>query len=180
MKTVQLSDVLVTIVSDRDFESVTFAGPWRALVPPGRYTTYAIRDIRKPDGRWTTQRLHRFLLGVTDPKILVDHRDRDGLNNQRENLRIATNSQSNANQRKITGGSSRFRGVSRASKRRWRAVIRVNGKNIRLGRFNDEVEAALAYDAAAREHFGEFANLNFPPKKPALNAAPSDSLPVPA
>jgi hypothetical protein len=104
---------------------------------------------------------------ITDPKTEVDHWNRDGLRNTRRNLRLATRSQNNANRRKQAGCSSGYRGVSwskHASK--WKAQISIDGKVCFLGYFASEVRAALAYDTAARERFGEFANCNFPPKKP--------------
>lgn len=87
----------------------------------------------------------------------------DGLNNQRHNLRVATQMQNGQNQRPQTGKSSQYKGVSwyKASSA-WRARIRVNKVLILLGEFASELEAAYAYDAAAREAFGEFACTNFP------------------
>ncbi len=119
------------------------------------------------------QRLHRFLLGLTDPKIIVDHEDRNGLNNQRGNLRVATKSQNEANSCKQHGTTSRFKGVS-WNKRggKWEAQI----AHRHLGCFADEMSAALAYDTAARKHFGEFCNCNFPPKKPSEAVAQVDSV----
>ena len=90
----------------------------------------------------------------------TDHRDGDGLNNRRENLRQCTNSQNGANRRKNRNGSSRFKGVSLDATRRtpkWVAHIRVNGNLRSLGRFLIEEDAAAAYRAAAIQFFGEFA-----------------------
>jgi hypothetical protein len=172
-KEITLSNGLVTLVDDRDFKRVLAAGPWHAR--HSRHTTYAQRHICKPDGKKTTQQMHRFILGLTDPKILTDHQDRNGLHNWRENIRPATNSQNIANQRPRSDGGSSYRGVSyHKQRRKWCATIGVNRRHIHLGLFTDEVAAARAYDAAAREHFGGFANLNFPPKKPAVSDAALD------
>lgn len=183
MKEIKLTRGFVAIVDDADYARVIAAGRWSARVAP--HTVYAQRSVRKSDGRRTTQLLHRFLLGLTDPKILVDHRDRHGLHNWRENLRVATKSQNGANQRRHSNGSSQYRGVSWNNRHHyWHALIEVSGRAIHLGCFIDELDAARAYDLAAFEHFGEFANLNFPPKKPpkkpTSNATPSDSLAVTA
>jgi hypothetical protein len=163
MKEIPLSRGLVALVDDCDYERVMAAGPWFALVArPGHNTTYASRHIYKSDGRRTAQLMHRFILGLTDPKILVDHKDRNGLHNWRGNLRIATNAQNRANSGKYSG-SSPYRGVSWHNRiRKWCAVIRKDNKLRHLGYFADETEAAHRYDLAARFHFGEFANCNFP------------------
>jgi hypothetical protein len=90
----------------------------------------------------------------------IDHRDGDGLNNRRENLRPATRTQNNANQRKYRG-TSRYKGVSwDVSSRRWRARIHCDHRETSLGQFTSEADAARAYNAAALEHFGEYARLN--------------------
>lgn len=107
---------------------------------------------------------HRFILGLTDPKVLVDHRDSCGINNTRDNIRIANFQQNAANRRKIdTSTSSRFKGVlwqSNTKDKPWMAHIKYNRKKLFLGRYATEEEAALAYNKAALEYFGEFANLN--------------------
>jgi hypothetical protein len=116
------------------------------------------------------QLLHRFLLGIADPKIRVDHRDHDGLNCRRLNLRIATNTENVRYQRKQHRGSSQYKGASwHVRKNKWVASIRVNRKLKFLGSFASEINAAIAYDVAARKHFGRFAVTNFwvvPPDNP--------------
>ena len=93
--------------------------------------------------------------------LFVDHKDRNGLNNTKQNLRLATCGQNNCNRRKKEG-SSKYRGVSYCKKnRKWRASITFNGKDIWLGQFDTEEDAARAYDEAAKIYHGEFAALNF-------------------
>ncbi|MFH1369694.1 MAG: AP2 domain-containing protein [Planctomycetota bacterium] len=123
---------------------------------------YAVRHLISPDEPTKIIRMHRVIMNA--PKgLLVDHKNNDGLDNRRENLRLATSSQNNCNKRKRKNASSRFVGVSfNKLKRRWCAYICFNGKNIWLGWFDSEIEAAKAYDEAARKYHGEFAKLNFP------------------
>lgn len=102
--------------------------------------------------------MHRLLMGA--PGLQVDHIDGDGLNNRRSNLRIGTNSQNQANRRRAFG-ASRFKGVHHEKRGKpWKAAIKISGEKIHLGSFDDEAEAARAYDRAALEHFGEFACTN--------------------
>lgn len=105
--------------------------------------------------------MHRVIMDAK-PGEQVDHKNHDGLDNRRCNLRIATGSQNGANQRK-TRGSSRYKGVSRqvrASK--WQASIRLDSRSKHLGLFESEEDAAIAYDEAALAQWGDFAHLNFP------------------
>lgn len=106
--------------------------------------------------------LHRFILGVTDPKVQVDHIDHDGLNCRRENLRATTLLPNRWNRRKNFNNKSGYKGVGSLPDGNYRARISVLGKLIHLGVRNTAEEAARLYDAAAQEHFGEFACLNFP------------------
>jgi hypothetical protein len=97
------------------------------------------------------------------PGILVDHRNNDGLDNRRDNLRLATFSQNNINcRRNKSKSSSRFVGVTfDKRKKQWRVRISVSRKRIFLGYFDSEIDAAKAYDQAAKKYYGEFARLNF-------------------
>lgn len=155
MKKIELTRGYVTMVDD-DVYAVLAQLRWRASKQIN--TEYAVR--------WDNKKLvymHRMIIGYPDlgVDLEVDHVDGDGLNNQRDNLRIATKSQNRRNMRK-TRGTSQFKGVSLERKRSiWRAMIKQNGKNIQIGRFANEEEAAHAYDAKARELFGEFAKCNF-------------------
>ena len=99
------------------------------------------------------------------PTIKVDHKDHNGLNNQKYNLRRATNAQNAYNVRLYSSNTSGYKGVSAhrnlSMPVQWKAQARLNGKNIYLGLFPTAKKAALAYDAKARELFGEFAHTNF-------------------
>jgi hypothetical protein len=124
---------------------------------------YAARILRKTEfGRIKYMYLHREIMNP--PKgLLVDHRNGNSLDNRKANLRIATRSQNCMNSRRNKSKtSSQYVGVSFDKEYElWRAYIRYQEKRIHLGRFGSEIEAARAYDAAAKKYFGEFAHLNF-------------------
>ena len=96
--------------------------------------------------------LHQLLVGKQ-----IDHKDRDPLNNRRSNLRVCTQKQNTHNSGPTKNSSSRYKGVSRIrNSEKWEARI----KDIHLGRFSSEKEAAIVYNIAAIEHFGDYAYLN--------------------
>lgn len=154
---IPLTSGLVALVDDADYEAVTAAGPWHA--DHNAHLIYAARSSRRPDGTAVTQRLHTFLVSAA----YVDHRDSNGLNNQRSNLRSATASQNLANSRIRRDNTSGYKGVYLNKRvQRWVAQITVNGKTRGLGYFATAEEAAARYDIAAIEAWGEFARPNFP------------------
>lgn len=145
---------LVMRCSDGDYDLLA-RYRWRRHVDKKNGKTYARRHWYE-DGHQRGQFAHVLIMGA----LGVDHMDHDGLNNQRDNLRLATHRQNHQNRRKQRG-SSRFKGVCRyAPTRRWVAAIFVNGRRLSLGYHLDEEEAARAYDSAALEYFGEFACTN--------------------
>lgn len=149
-------------VDDQDFELVS-RHLWHVHKDPsgGRY---AVRRWRE-DGKRRVQYMHCLIMGRRG----IDHADRDGLNNQRSNLRPATQSQNMANTRKRPGSSSQYKGVAWFGRTgKWTAHIQVNGHGLNLGYYTDEADAARAYDTAAVAAFGEFARINFPTRGAAL------------
>lgn len=134
------------LVDDSDFQRCSEL-KWHAW--KGRNTYYA----RSRAGGKTTY-MHSFILGCK----FVDHRNKNGLDNQRDNLRPCNRAQNNANGT-LRKHSSVYRGVRRKAGR-FAAEISVNGKVKHLGYFDSESDAALAYNNAAFELFGEFASLN--------------------
>lgn len=129
--------------------------PWCLMATDGQ--RYAFTKI----GRRSTV-MHRLIL---DPPrgVYVDHINRDGLDNRRANLRLATASQNAANTRMRCTNTSGYRGIA-FTKGAWQVVIgrRASGAPGYVGRYPTAEEAARAYDDVARVYFGEFATLNFP------------------
>jgi hypothetical protein len=97
-----------------------------------------------------------------EPGKVVDHENHNGLDNSRSNLRLASRSQNCYNRKKKTGVRSRYKGVSYVKgRKKWRVYISYNGQRIHLGYFDNEIDAAKAYDEAAKLYHGKFAVLNF-------------------
>lgn len=157
MEEILLTRGKVALVDDEDYEWLN-QYKWSANYIGGKF--YAVRSGPRPQKE--TIYLHRVVMGT--PKGMdVDHINGDGLDNRRSNLRLSTHTENLQNQRKRPNNTSGFKGVSwKKQDGKWRARITVNGKAVALGHFDDLEEAALAYDKAAIEHFGEFARLNFP------------------
>lgn len=157
MRTIELTRGYYTTVDDEDYEYLN-QFKWRVrLCKHDHRKIYAIRTSKSIG-------MHRVIMNITDPKIQVDHKDGNGLNNQKYNLRVATNQQNIFSSRKSNKKtSSIYKGVSYEKDReKWSSKIKLNYKSKSLGRFDNEIDAAKAYDVAARNYFGEFAKLNFP------------------
>lgn len=151
---IPLTKGLVALVDTEDFDLLS-PYSWRADGSDDRRRgLYAVADI---DGR--TVRMHRLIAGA-QPGQRVDHRNHDGLDNRRRNLRLCTNQQNARNRRPNTVSQSGMKGVS-VSRGRYQVSICIDGKAQYLGLFADRYLAALAYDDAAAAHFGDFARLNF-------------------
>ena len=128
---------------------------WRA--PKASARTYARRHLH---GTTAMEYMHRVILGLPDQ--FSDHRNGDGLDNRRANLREASHAENNRNRVGIVGTTSRFKGVSLDRRSgRWFACIKYEGRTRSLGHYDDEALAARVYDAEARRVFGDFAYTNF-------------------
>lgn len=119
-------------------------------------TFYAVAHIKG-----STVRMHRLLMGVSNPKILVDHKDHNGLNNQRGNLRIASAQQNQFNMRPFKSNKSGFKGVSyHKGDKMYMVFLRVNNKNTYFGSYKTPTDAAKRWNELARQHHGDFAYQN--------------------
>ncbi len=116
--------------------------------------------------RWSIRRLvymHWAIIGKPPKGGLTDHINGNSLDNQKTNLRTCTHAENMRNRRSDQGSRSHYKGVCwHNQNNKWVVRIAVNRKQIYLGCFISELDAAKAYDAAARAHHGEFARLNFP------------------
>jgi len=154
MKKIKLTQNKYTLVDNEDFE-VFNKYTWCA-VKDGN-TFYAQKTTSKKDGSTTTVRLHREIM--KPPKeLMIDHIDRDGLNNRRSNLRFCTNTQNQMNSCKNKNNTSGFKGVY-IDKGKFRSRISFNGRRIHLGFFDTREKAGEAYQDACVEFYGKFANL---------------------
>lgn len=158
MKEIKLTRGKVALVDDADFEILS-KYKWSAI--KGRNTYYASRQERSSNGRQKSIKMHRQILGTTSSEIHIDHRDGDGLNNQRTNLRECTHAQNKQNALGHSGASSKYKGVTyMKDSGKWIARISVNKNTYYLGVFKSEVDAAKARDGMAIKLHGEFAKLN--------------------
>jgi hypothetical protein len=151
---IPLTQGFVALVDDADADAVSQLS-WYAEVRT--HTVYAKSTLH---GRAVY--LHRFLLGL-ESDAHVDHRDRNGLNCQRANLRPANDSLNHGNQAKRSGSTLPYKGISfERARARFQARCKRHGVIHRSRWFRSAEEAAHAYDELARRHFGEFARVNFP------------------
>ncbi len=150
MKKIPLTRGKVALVDDDDFDWISQL-EWSAVrVSSG---TGEIWYATKRGGKG-------FMHSVISGFRKCDHKDGNGLNNQRDNLRPCTSSQNAANSFQRKPNISGFKGVSR-NHYKWKARLMLNRKEIFLGDFDTPELAARAYDAGAIKHFGEFARTNF-------------------
>jgi hypothetical protein len=148
------------IVDPEDFERFN-RHKWYA-VKSGN-TFYAIRCFHRA-GKTIYVRMHREIIGLPG-HLVADHINHNGLDNRKANLRPATRAQNNYNRSiiKREDSTSKYKGVAwKKENEKWNAQIHFKGECIFLGYFKDEIQAAKAYDEAAKKYYGQFASLNFP------------------
>ena len=149
-----------TILDQKDYYRLR---DFKWIVYGTRYNLYAVRNKKISPNETRTVRLHREIMNAPTG-LLVDHKNGNSLDNRRDNLRLATHFQNSCNARKSKSNfTSQYKGVQfRKKKNRWISVIYYHQKAIWLGTFKSEIDAAKAYDEAAKKYHGEFARLNFP------------------
>jgi hypothetical protein len=153
MKLIQLPHGVTTMVDDCDFESLILT-KWH--VGNG----YVMRTVHVPYKPHLNIKMHRQILGLEKGDgLVVDHIDGNKLNNQRSNLRICSMKENARNSRKRKTTASGYKGAYwHALAKKWRAMIKHNGKYVHLGFFDTPELANAAYCAAAVKFYGEFAN----------------------
>lgn len=154
-KQIYLSQGKFATVDDADFEHFN---QWKWTANRGGARSTSWYALRKENGK--NIQMHRQIINAPDG-MQVDHINRDGLDNRRENLRLCTNAENGRNRAMKSNSISGFKGVCRF-RDKWQAQIGINRVNIYLGVFADPIDAAKAYDQAAIELHGPYANLNFP------------------
>jgi len=151
MRQFKLTRSKTALVDSEDFERIN-RYIWHAV--KGRHTFYAQTNTKQG-----MLLMHRAILSIPSD-IGIDHKDGNGCNNQKENLRICTRSQNLANMKSHTG-ASKYKGVSWDKHNiKWIVQIQIDNQPYFLGRFKVEDDAALAYNVAAIKYFGDFARLN--------------------
>lgn len=157
VKEIPLTQGKVALVDDEDYEYAT-RFKW---VAHRAWGTWYCERTTTINGRDVSFKLHRVLMNA--PKGLeVDHRNGDGLDNRRQNLRLATRIQNGFNRRKPKNNTSGYKGVTSAYGGKWEASVSANKIRHHLGVHLTPEDAARAYDRAAKQLHGEFARLNFP------------------
>ena len=165
MKVIKLTQMEMAWVDDDDYERLISMGRWyteRAGKDPNdsRYF-YARIQTATPVGR-KKELMHRVIMGVIgDSTVVIDHMNHDTLDNRKCNLRKSTRAQNRQHSDRSRANTSSYIGVHRLGAY-WHAQICLSGINKSLGMFDDKLEAAKAYDIAAKDAYGEFCSLNFP------------------
>ncbi len=159
---IPLTRGVFAVVDVEDYDLLMARGPWHAA--RGRCGGFYAE--RTEGARITKHRvtMHEVIAG----RKWMDHINGDSLDNRKSNLRPATHKENVRNRGPQRNNKSGYKGVVWHTKtRKWHARICVDGRTFSLRYHDDPASAARAYDAAAQEHFGEFAHLNFPPQSSA-------------
>ena len=151
MRIIKLTQGKYTIIDGEDYERVS-KFKWCASKVQNNF--YATRSDHKNN---KTIRLHRFIMNITNPKIVIDHINCNSLDNRKYNLRLCSHQQNLCNRGEMKNNTSGYKGVywNKHAKKHF-SSIRFNGKNIHLGYFEDPKEAYEIYCKKAKELHGEF------------------------
>jgi len=155
LKTIELSNGQFALIDDEDFERVS-SRHWHV-----DDAGYARTNIWSGGKKSAAPRMHRFILGVTDRKVHIDHINGNKLDNRKSNLRVCSASDNLKNRGKQRNNTSGYKGVIYDKERsKWRAEICTNGKRKYLGRYDTVEDAAEAYRKAAELYHGNFAKVD--------------------
>ena len=158
MKQIELSQGKVALVDDADYESLNQFN-WQAIKAYSRDVYYAIKT-EKENGKWRTISMHRVIMNAPNG-MDIDHKDTDGLNNQRYNLRLCTRSQNSLNRKKRVVASSKYKNVHFSqTHQRWIVRVSKNGTYKSIGVFKTELEAGIIANITMRRYHGKFARPN--------------------
>lgn len=154
MKLIPLTQGYSTIVDDEDFEELS-KYKWYVMTNGKGDYIYASREHK-------TITMHRYIMRFSlGDKNVINHINGNTLDNRKQNLRIVSKSESQFYKKKRLNCTSKYKGVHwHRAANVWRSQITINNKNIYLGSFNYEIEAAISYNEAAKKYFGELAKLN--------------------
>lgn len=155
---IKLKNNHILLIDEEDWQKVNHL-KWTAHKRPHDNCYYALTTDYS-SGKPKLQLIHRLIMNA--PKnMTVDHINGNGLDNRRNNLRLATRKENARNQKLNKKSTTGFKGVSFHKRdKKYTAQIKLD-KLMHLGYFENPIEAAIAYDTAAKKYFGEFANLNF-------------------
>jgi hypothetical protein len=157
MKEIRLPNNMVAIVDDEDYEHFN---QWKWHAQKNGSTYYAVRTKWLTKKKGTTVRMHREIMAANG-SVVVDHIDHNGLNNQKNNLRLCTKSENGGNRLKRMARSSKYLGVHFCNTRKlWVAQIQHQNKAYSAGIHKTEIDAAIAYNIKAKLLHGDFARLN--------------------
>ena len=157
MKEIQLNKGMVALVDDDDFERIN-KYKWQAYKK--RHVWYA-KNVKRKDKKRIVVKMHHFILNQVSETI-IDHKNRIGIDNRKDNLRICTSQQNTQNSRIRKTNTSGYKGVSLSKKnQKYRCNITINYKAFCFGEYTSAIAAATVYDFFAYKLHGEFAGLNF-------------------
>lgn len=158
MREIQLTQGYVALIDDEDYERVNYF-KWHVF--KRKTNKYAQAQACRVNGKNKIISLHEIILPNIPIGYERDHIDGNGLNCQKSNLRVVTHIQNMQNKKHIDNKTSKYKGVCRTKgEKRYRCAICVNKKVIYIGKFDCEIDAAMAYNEMAKKHFGEHAALN--------------------